>query len=107
MGFHNHIAHQLLTLYAIGAAPETIRDAYERNKTYQRPAIPANVSVVKEMTSKDRFMSFLGKEEAYADFLTYFEREIELKGVVSVLNEYVFAGDIRAEAMFRRLFSGR
>ncbi|BDD58748.1 hypothetical protein MAP00_004003 [Monascus purpureus] len=106
LGFHNHIVHHLLTIYAIGASPETIKAAYVRGKSYQRPAMPANEGIVKELYIKEHFMRYLGKEEVYAEFMTFFEKEIQEKGVSKVVKDYLFAGDDRAEALFRRLYSG-
>ena len=51
-------------------------------------------------------MSLLGLREHYSNFLTYFQQEIDARGVEAVMNEYVFAGDEYADAMFFRLFAG-
>lgn len=49
---------------------------------------------------------YLGKGKHYANFLKYFQDEIEKKGWQDVVKEYVFAGDERANDMFGRLFAG-
>jgi hypothetical protein len=51
-------------------------------------------------------MSLLGKRDQYHNFLTYFQQEIDAKGVEAVLKEYLFAGDEYADAMFVRFFGG-
>ncbi|RAL66339.1 hypothetical protein DID88_006008 [Monilinia fructigena] len=38
-GFHNHIAHHLLTLYSLGASASIIERQYKINAEYQRPVI--------------------------------------------------------------------
>ena len=43
-GFHNHIAHHLLTVFALNASPEQIQKHYDDNKSYQRPPQPVAVS---------------------------------------------------------------
>ncbi|KAL4754496.1 hypothetical protein BDW72DRAFT_213913 [Aspergillus terricola var. indicus] len=106
MGFHNHIAHQILTLYALGASPDEIQAAYDRNKTYQRQALPTHEDVVQSFHQKDKFMDALGKEKCYPDFLEFFQREIDEKGVEAVLSEYLFKQDENAESMMARLFGG-
>lgn len=68
--------------------------------------MPANEGIVKELYIKEHFMRYLGKEEVYAEFMTFFEKEIQEKGVSKVVKDYLFAGDDRAEALFRRLYSG-
>ncbi|KAB8258730.1 hypothetical protein BDV32DRAFT_125450 [Aspergillus pseudonomiae] len=105
-GFHNHIVHHILTIFALGASPDEIRAAYERNKSYQRPALPANDSVVQSLYDQARFKECLGKRNNYPNFLEFFQREIETKGVESVIKQYVFAGDDIAEDMLVRLFGG-
>ncbi|KAL5355335.1 hypothetical protein BJX96DRAFT_47701 [Aspergillus floccosus] len=105
-GFHNHIVHYLLSIYALGATPAEIQDAYDRNKIYQRPAMPADERVIESLRNDASFEECLGKEENYPNFLTFFQREIDGKGVESVLNQYLFSGTGVAEQMFVRLFEG-
>ncbi|GIC90050.1 questin oxidase family protein [Aspergillus udagawae] len=105
-GFHNHIVHHILTIYALGATPDEIRAAYGRNKTYQRPVMPTTQSVVESMHDKSQFQQHLGKEESYPNYLAFFQQEIEKKGVADVLNEYLFSGSECAESMLARLFGG-
>ncbi|ODM20900.1 hypothetical protein SI65_03953 [Aspergillus cristatus] len=106
MGFHNHIVHHILTIYALGASPSEIKAAYDRNKAYQRPTLPVDESVVQSLHDKAKFKEYLGKEKNYPNFLEFFQREIEQKGVEKVLCEYVFSGDENAESMLARLFGG-
>lgn len=103
----DHIPHQLLSIYALGAAPEDIKACYERNKTYQRPALPANQDVIQSMHDVAKFQECFGKEEHYPNYLAFFQHEIDAKGVGEVLEEYVFAGDERAEGMMCRMFGGK
>ncbi|KAL4933814.1 questin oxidase family protein [Aspergillus undulatus] len=106
MGFHNHIAHHILTIYALGASPSEIKAAYDRNKTYQRRRMPVHESVVQDLHDNEKFRSSLGKEKNYENFLEFFQREIEQKGTESVLNGYLFSGDENAESMMARLVGG-
>jgi hypothetical protein len=46
------------------------------------------------------------QEEQYSNFLAFFQREIDEKGVPMVLNEYLFGGDELAESLLSRMFSG-
>ncbi|KAH7079757.1 hypothetical protein FB567DRAFT_449318 [Paraphoma chrysanthemicola] len=105
-GFHNHIVHHLLTIYALGASPQEIQHGYDINATYQRPPEPLKDSIVNDMHKPDRFKTYLGKEQYYHDFLVFFQSEIEAKTWQTVLNEYVFAGDERADDLFARLYGG-
>lgn len=109
MGFHNHIAHHILTIYALGASPAEIKAAYDRNKTYQRSPMPVKEDVVQSLYDKAQFKDALGKERNYPNFLEFFQREIQQRGVEGTLKEYVFRekdGDECAESMLVRLFGG-
>lgn len=59
------------------------------------------------MHDKAKFQECFYKEKHYSNFLAFFQEEIDAKGVGDVLNEYVFAGDERAESMLSRLFGGK
>ncbi|PYH96124.1 hypothetical protein BO71DRAFT_482315 [Aspergillus ellipticus CBS 707.79] len=105
-GFHNHIPHHLLSIYALGASPDEIKTAYASNKSYQRPVPPVDETVVNSLHDKERFRKCLGRENHYSNFLTFFQKDIDEKGVEAVLKEYLFCGDENAESMLERLFGG-
>ncbi|CAO2647435.1 Nn.00g083570.m01.CDS01 [Neocucurbitaria sp. VM-36] len=105
-GFHNHIAHHLLTLFALNASPAEIQKGYDVNVSYQRPPEPLKVSIVDDMHDPEQFKKYLGKDNYYHDFLVFFQKEFEAKGWQNVVNEYLFAGDERADDMLVRLFGG-
>lgn len=58
------------------------------------------------MKDPTHFQKFLGDERYYNDYLRFFQQEMETKGWQNVLNEYVFAGDERADGMLVRMFAG-
>lgn len=58
------------------------------------------------MTNPEHFQKYLGKEKYYQDFLVFWQNEIEKKGWENVLNEYVFAGNERADNLLTRLYAG-
>lgn len=105
-GFHNHIAHHLLTLFALDATPEEIQQGYDANTGYQRSPEPLKESIVDDMHNIERFKTYLGKEQYYHDFLVFFQKEIDAKTWQGVLNEYVFAQDERADDMLSRMYAG-
>lgn len=106
-GFHNHIVHQTLTLYALGASDKIIHKQYNDNVSYQRPKPATSTAVISDMTNPDQFASHLGKAKQYSNFLAYFKDEINHKGWQNVLNEQLFARTPRADDMLVRLFSGK
>ncbi|KAE8392633.1 hypothetical protein BDV23DRAFT_150778 [Aspergillus alliaceus] len=105
-GFHNHIVHHILTMFALGASPNELKAAYERDKSYQKPVLPTNESVVQSLYDQAQFKDSLGNREDYPNFLEFFQREIEKKGVEDTVNQYVFAEDDIAQDMLARLFGG-
>ena len=58
------------------------------------------------MTDPDLFKKYLGRAKYYRDFLIFWQIEIEKKGWENVLNEHVFAGSDRADALLTRLYAG-
>lgn len=102
----DHTVHHILTIYALGATPDEIRAAYDRDKSYQRPVLPTTQSVVESLHDKTQFQQHLGKEKNYPNYLAFFQQEIEKKGVPDVLNEYLFSGSESAETMLARLYGG-
>ncbi|KAL6881583.1 hypothetical protein J3F83DRAFT_722814 [Trichoderma novae-zelandiae] len=106
-GFHNHTVHLLLSLYATGASSSVLEKAYAENHSYQISAKQFDPDVVEELKSGwSEGSPYLGKGDHYPDFLKFFQDEIEDKGWEKVLQEYVFKGDERSEAIYGRLFAG-
>ncbi|KEF63694.1 uncharacterized protein A1O9_01672 [Exophiala aquamarina CBS 119918] len=105
-GFHNHIAHHLLTIYALGATPGELNEAFDHNKGYQRPLPAVQDRIVEDMTDREKFKQYLGKERYFHDYADYFRKDIDEKGWEAVLNEHLFAGDEHAERLLTRLYAG-
>ncbi|KAJ5495276.1 Oxidoreductase ptaJ [Penicillium diatomitis] len=105
-GFHNHIPHSLLSIYAVGGSPDDIEAAYKRNASYQRPVLPTDNGVVEKMRQTGNLREHFGKEKHYPNFLSFFQKEIDEKGVDTVLNIYLFAENDQAQNLFCRLWGG-
>ena len=105
-GFHNHIVHHLLTILALGATPEEIQRGFENNDGYQRPQAPLKQRNVEDMSDRETFKKFLGKQQYFHDFTEYFAREIDKKGWQATLKEHLFAGDEHSETLLKRMFAG-
>jgi hypothetical protein len=105
-GFHNHIVHHLLSLYAMGADPDTIKHMYNINKSYQRPAEPTERKIIESLHDSGVFKSHLNDESKYPDYLIFFQRQIDEKGWPTVLQEHLFSGTEQADDFLVRTFSG-
>jgi hypothetical protein len=93
-----------LTIYALGASPDALHQAYLNNSSYQRPALPAKAA--SELSDPETFKACLGKEEHYGDFLRFFQSEMEEHGWQRVLNTHLFASTDMSNDLFGRLFAG-
>ena len=102
----DHIAHHILTLYALGASSDVIQKQYERNKSYQRPPEPVDRSILENMHDPTKFHGYLGNEKYYHDFLVYFQGEIDKMGYERVINEYLLKDDERANDLLVRTYAG-
>ena len=105
-GFHNHTAHHLLSLYGLGAPADVIEQRYKENASYQRSQGQLDERVLEDLGNPENFKKYLNKEKYYKDFLTFWQNEFEKKGWENVLNEYVFAGDERADDLLGRFYGG-
>ncbi|KAH7028435.1 hypothetical protein B0J12DRAFT_584101 [Macrophomina phaseolina] len=103
---HNHVAHQILAIYALGASADDVERIFRREASYQRPRLPFEDSIVRAIADKRKFVDFLDNELRYSSFLVFFQREIEAKGPKAVLDEHLFANDDKANALLYRLFAG-
>lgn len=103
----DHIVHCILTIYALGATPEQIQAVYDREASYQRKRPPIDETLVKNLSDRDVFKAHLGQQPHYSDYLLYFQREIEAKGVKATLEEHLFANDDHANRLFALIYNGQ
>lgn len=99
------MVHLILTIWTLGASPDTIQLKYEQEAKYQRPALPKDENIIKSFRDKKVLMNHLYDGVHYPNFLAFFQREIETRGVGDVINEYLFSGDELAESLLSRLFA--
>ncbi|KAI6013237.1 hypothetical protein EDC04DRAFT_2759433 [Pisolithus marmoratus] len=85
-GFHNHITHRALALYALGASGTSIRTLYDLDRQKQRPAIDTP-----EAITRANFVDHLGDENYYQGYIAFFKREVDEQGASKVLEEYVLS----------------
>ena len=106
MSSADHLAHHVLTLYALGASPAIIQRQYNDNKSYQRPPEPVDERVLEDLRDPRKFQQYLGKEKYYHDFLVHFQQAIDDKGYQAVINESLFQRDERADDLLVRMYAG-
>lgn len=67
---------------------------------------PLTEENVKAMGDPEGFKKFLGNTKYTHDYIEFFHRELEAKGVEAVVQEYLFSRSELAEDLLARLFGG-
>ena len=106
-GFHNHVAHHLLTLFALGANSAEIQRQYDYNKVYQRRNVPWDQEVVHKLHDRRYLLECLGKEEYYVNLLVFFQEEITKESVPAVCIKYLLQKNDVALELLQRMFAGK
>ncbi|KAM3499988.1 hypothetical protein MY11210_009561, partial [Beauveria gryllotalpidicola] len=103
-GYHNHLVHQLLTLYGTGATPEVMQRDYDNNKSYQLKRNEQGEEVQSALRDNydEAAKEFFGRGRYYGNFLRFYQEEIEKLGWQKTVLKYL----INNEQNFTRLFSG-
>ncbi|RAL12379.1 questin oxygenase tpcI [Aspergillus homomorphus CBS 101889] len=109
---HNHVAHSVLNILALGGGPRDLQRAFNDGVDIQVPMPPLDEEAVARMSSNsssspdDPLRAWMGRLDQYPNFLHFFSREIEAKGAPTVIRQYCFGGTSVAETMFANLFEG-
>lgn len=103
---HNHISHSVLSTFALGGSPSDIQRAFDDGADIQKPIPPRDPEVIRSLKDPFKFRAHMGNLDEYPNFLAFFTQEIDAKGWISVVQEYVFSKTETAEKMFSQLFEG-
>jgi NAD(P)-dependent dehydrogenase (short-subunit alcohol dehydrogenase family)/SAM-dependent methyltransferase len=103
---HNHMAHSILTSFALGATPSELQRAYDDGVTVQRPMPELDVEVVKGLSDDRNMTVIFGQLPQYTNVLNFFEQQIELYGWRAVLHKYCFSRTPLADIMLSRMYEG-
>ncbi|KAH8821288.1 hypothetical protein F5884DRAFT_82511 [Xylogone sp. PMI_703] len=106
MYFHNHISHHLITIWALGAKPATLRSQYARNALYQRKPLAVQKAVVSDLADSRVFMRCLGHEDNFANFVRFFINEIKRYGYQEVLQKYLVGNNEISNDILSRIYMG-
>ncbi|EKM51237.1 uncharacterized protein PHACADRAFT_263270 [Phanerochaete carnosa HHB-10118-sp] len=105
--FHNHAAHHLLAIYALGAPASLLNAAYHTHVVYQKPAFPppetdearkAREAVAKVVIDDTNWKDYLGDDRYYQAYVSFFSSKLLDKAagknaIQRVLEDYVFSVD--------------
>lgn len=103
---HNHMAHLYLSLFALGATPEELQKGFNDHQPIHRAPPALDEATVAGFSEEKNFLAALSKGDQYANYLAFFEREIEKKGWKNAVQEYVFSRTPVAEAILSLLYEG-
>ncbi|KAF3206591.1 hypothetical protein TWF679_008635 [Orbilia oligospora] len=103
---HNHVAHHLLAIYALGATAEELQSAYDTNVKTQIPIGDKKPPVLRDISNSDDWGKYLADAENYATFLQYFQDSIEKIGWQETIKRYIFSEKAVADGMPERLVAG-
>jgi hypothetical protein len=103
---HNHIAHSILSVYALGGSPAEIQRAFEDGADIQQPIPSQEQLTVKAFTDPQEFRARMGQLDQYSNFLAFFQDQIVEKGWVAVVQEHCFSKTPNSETLFANLLEG-
>lgn len=103
------MSHHLCTLYGAGASPEELQAAFDRDAEIQIDRFQLNDGVLEDLHQDwaANAPKYLGDAKYYADFLRYFQEEVEAKGWKNALVEYLLSGKENTHDMYRRSWGSK
>lgn len=104
----DHIAHQIPALWLLSASPEELQGIWGFNKTYQAPMPPVrgHCTINADLKASTVFEASLGNNDLYHDLLEHFRGAIGAHGSPAVVKEYVLKGDVHADDIYCRMYTG-
>jgi hypothetical protein len=91
----------------MGATPDQMVFHKKNNENYQLlPRKFPDDSVVAEMSTPEGFKKYLGSQDHFLDYVTFFEREIKQIGYQEVLQKYMVGGSEIADDILGRMYHG-
>ncbi|TVY88955.1 Oxidoreductase [Lachnellula willkommii] len=103
---HNHMAHSLLTTFAMGGSASEIQRAYDDGIPIQRPMPSLDPDVANSLSDDGKLAAAIGDVSQYSNVLAFFERQIDEHGWKSVLQRYCFSRTSLADAILSRAYEG-
>ncbi|KAF8332470.1 hypothetical protein F5887DRAFT_996977 [Amanita rubescens] len=85
-GFHNHSAHRILAVWALGADGAIIQAGYDTDSSYLKEMYPSPNPITIE-----NFKDHLGDHKYWSAYLEFFSRETLRLGLPGVLEKYIFS----------------
>lgn len=103
---HNHMAHSLLTTFALGGTPSELQRAYDDGVSVQRRMPDLDSEVVKSLSDDNKMYEILNQIPQYTNALNFFEQQIDRSGWKAVLHKYCFSRTKLADTILSRMYEG-
>ncbi|KAK3182631.1 hypothetical protein K4F52_006081 [Lecanicillium sp. MT-2017a] len=103
---HNHMAHSLLTTFALGGSPMELQRAYDDGIAVQRSQPEANSEIVQGLADDENMFAVLGQVPQYTNVMKYFEQLMDQTSWKEVLHKYCFSGTKLADIILARMYEG-
>jgi NAD(P)-dependent dehydrogenase (short-subunit alcohol dehydrogenase family) len=103
---HNHMAHSILTTFAMGASPSELQRANDDGIAVQRPMPKLDPKVSAYLSDDNKMTALFGQLEHYTNVLAFFRQQIDLYGWRAVLHKYCFSRTPLADNLLARMYEG-
>ncbi|CAO2648462.1 Nn.00g077290.m01.CDS01 [Neocucurbitaria sp. VM-36] len=103
---HNHMAHSILTTFALSASPSELQRAYDDGVGVQRPMPELDTEIVKGLSDDKNMRAIFGQLPHYTNVLNFFRQQIESFGWRAVLHKYCFNRTPLADDILSRMYEG-
>ncbi|KAF3941079.1 hypothetical protein ABW19_dt0205806 [Dactylella cylindrospora] len=103
---HNHVAHHLLALYALGGTADNLQFAYDTNVKLQLPIGDKKPPVIEDLSNIEDWDKYLGDASLYHTFMQFFQNAIDKIGWQEAIKRYLFSENAAKNGMPERLVSG-
>lgn len=103
---HNHMAHSLLTTFALGGGWQELQRAYDDSVPVQRAIPEVDYEVVEGLSNDKRMFEVVGQLPQYTNVMTFFEQQIDQSSWVQVLHKYCFSRTELADTILARMYEG-
>ena len=103
---HNHVAHSILTTYALGGSPAEIERAYNDGAPVQRSKPASDNETIKTFSDESQLYMVFGVFDQYTNVLRFMEQEINRVGWKAVVHKYCFSRTKLADIILSRMYEG-
>lgn len=103
---HNHMAHSILTHFALGASPAELQRANDDGVTVQRHMPELDQEIARGLSDEKNMRSIFGHLPQYTNALAFFHSQIDDFGWQAIMHKYLFSRTPLADTILARMYEG-